>query len=73
MDPFAWTVESDLEERTHGFERSTKVGELPQTAKGRRRFLSTDWVNEIAPHVRFIIPQGGIVGSNPAPATNFRP
>ena len=73
MEPVTRAMRPNLGERAHVVEQSAKVGEFSQKAERWPGFLPIDRLDEIGSFVRPIIPLSGIVGSNPAPATNLRP
>ena len=68
MDPFARPLGAGLDQPTPLPNRGQAAGEPSETPEGRRGILQDHGLVESR---RLIIPQGGIAGSNPAPATNF--
>src|ERR1051326_8222097 len=59
-----------VKKRLENFRRCAQAGNPFEETKGWSRILRCDW---FATLVSPIIPQGGIPGSNPGPATNFNP
>src|SRR5207249_3392880 len=69
-DSIPWTVVVGLGEQFVTAERCAQTRAPFEKSEGRSRILPCD---RFAALVRLIIPQGGIAGSNPAPATNLNP
>src|SRR5438034_101223 len=70
MDSLSRPVAAHLDERAFIPFQSAQAGKPVEKTKGRPRLLQPHWA---ATSIGLIIPQGGIPGSNPGPATNFRP
>ena len=58
-----------LDQRKDDLIGSPEAGEPLEAAEGWSWVEALDWAGRV---VRRTIPPGGIAGSNPAPATNFR-